>query len=101
MVGLSATRLVVTLRRSKIGCNPVQRQTIACLGLNKIRQARVHPDSPVVWGWVSRVTHLVSVERVDASAVELPISRRAKRKESQEAKVETKNAQAIKSEPAM
>jgi len=52
---------VVKLKKSPIGCKPVQRRTLAAMGLKKIRQEKQMPDNPTTWGMVARVKHLVEV----------------------------------------
>jgi large subunit ribosomal protein L30 len=54
--------LKITLRRSTIGQKPKTRATVASLGLRKIRQSTVRPDTPEVRGMVKRIAHLVDVE---------------------------------------
>lgn len=54
--------LKITLRRSTIGEKPKTKATVRSLGLRKIRQSTVRPDTPAVRGMVARVSHLVDVE---------------------------------------
>ncbi len=54
--------LKITLRRSTIGQKPKTRATVRSLGLRKIRQSTVRPDTPEVRGMIRRVAHLVDVE---------------------------------------
>jgi large subunit ribosomal protein L30 len=54
--------LKITLLRSTIGQKPRTRATVRSLGLRKIRQSTVRPDTPDVRGMLSRVAHLVDVE---------------------------------------
>ena len=54
--------LKITLLRSTIGQKPKTRATVRSLGLRKIRQSTVRPDTPDVRGMLSRVAHLVDVE---------------------------------------
>ena len=49
------------LIRGYIGCSPVQRKTLAALGLRKIRMEKTFPDNPAVRGMIERVKHLVEV----------------------------------------
>jgi large subunit ribosomal protein L30 len=51
----------VRLTRSKIGCSPRQRATLAALGLHKINQVRELPDNQATQGMIRKVTHLVEV----------------------------------------
>ncbi len=59
-----APSLRITLRRSTIGEKPKTRATVRSLGLRKIRQSTVRPDTPAVRGMVARVRHLVDVEEI-------------------------------------
>ena len=54
--------LKITLVRSTIGQKPKTRATVRSLGLRKIRQSTVRPDTPEVRGMINRVSHLVDVE---------------------------------------
>jgi len=54
--------LKITLLRSTIGQKPKTRATVRSLGLRKIRQFTVRPDTPDVRGMINRVSHLVEVE---------------------------------------
>ncbi len=54
--------LRITLRHSTIGQKPKTRATVRSLGLRKIRQSTVRPDTPDVRGMINRVAHLVEVE---------------------------------------
>jgi large subunit ribosomal protein L30 len=58
-------QLKVTQVRSKIGTKPKQRGTLRALGLGRIGQSHVLPDTPDVRGQLHKVPHLVSVEEVD------------------------------------
>lgn len=53
--------LKVKLVRSMIDCTPKQRQTLAALGLRRIRQVRELPDNDAVKGMIKKVEHLVEV----------------------------------------
>lgn len=57
-------KLKITLVRSTIGCLQKQKDTVAALGLRKIRSQVVQEDSPVTRGMIFRVRHLVAVEEV-------------------------------------
>jgi large subunit ribosomal protein L30 len=52
----------VTLVRSTIGRQPVQKKTVRALGLKRMNHSVVHKDSPEIRGMVNRVGHLVKVE---------------------------------------
>ncbi len=51
----------VKLVKSLICCTPVQRRTVAAMGLKKIRQVRELPDNPCSWGMIRRAHKLVEV----------------------------------------
>jgi large subunit ribosomal protein L30 len=53
--------LQVTWRKSAIGYNRDQKETIRKLGLRRLNQTVEHPDSPAVRGMVAKVQHLVDV----------------------------------------
>ena len=54
--------LKITLMRSTIGQKPKTRATVRSLGLRKIRQSTVRPDTPDLRGMINRISHLVEVE---------------------------------------
>ncbi len=54
----------VTLKRSLIGCNQTQRETIRCLGLRKRHHSADVKDTPANRGQIMKVQHLVDVEVV-------------------------------------
>ena len=60
-------RLKVTQVRSAIGTKPNQRATLRSLGLKRINDSVVQEDRPEIRGMVATVTHLVTVEEVDAA----------------------------------
>jgi len=53
--------LQVTWRKSAIGYNRDQKETIRKLGLRRLNQTVEHPDTPTVRGMVAKVQHLVDV----------------------------------------
>ncbi len=53
--------VTVTLVRSRYGCTPKQRGTLAALGLRRIRQRRELEGTPAVLGMIEKVKHLVEV----------------------------------------
>ncbi len=55
----------VTQIRSVIGSKEAHKRTVRALGLKRIRDSRVHQDTPQVRGMVHSVRHLVLVEEVD------------------------------------
>lgn len=62
-----STLLKVTYRKSAIGHREDQRATLRSLGLRRLHQSVVVPDTPVVRGMIEKVRHLVSVEAVEAN----------------------------------
>lgn len=60
-----ANNLKITLVRSAIGSKPSHRATVQTLGLRKIGQSVVRPDTSANRGLVNAVRHLVTVEEVD------------------------------------
>ncbi|MCA0989426.1 50S ribosomal protein L30 [Guptibacillus algicola] len=61
-----AKKLEITLSRSVIGRPQDQRVTVKTLGLNKMHQTVVHTDNPAIRGMVNKVSHLVTVNEIDA-----------------------------------
>ena len=57
----SKRTVTVTQVGSPIGRKPGQRETLAGLGLGKIRRTRVLEDTPAVRGMLRKVAHLVMV----------------------------------------
>ncbi len=55
-------KLKITYVRSAIGHRPEQKATVRALGLRRLQQVVVHPDSPQVRGMLRAVRHLVRVE---------------------------------------
>jgi large subunit ribosomal protein L30 len=55
-----------------------QRQTLRGLGLRKLNDVRLLPDSPAVMGMVLKVTHLITWERVATTMVPRVRTRRPK-----------------------
>ena len=57
--------LKVTQVKSVIGSLESHKQTVRSLGLKRIRDSRVHGDTPQIRGMIQKVQHLVRVEEVD------------------------------------
>lgn len=51
----------VRLVHGYISRTPVQKKTLAALGLRKIGMEKTFPDNPAVRGMIERVKHLVEV----------------------------------------
>ena len=54
----------VTLVKSTIGSVKSVKETVAALGLKKIRSSNTFEDSPALQGQLKKVAHLVKVETV-------------------------------------
>jgi len=54
--------LKITWRKSAIGYNHDQKETIKKLGLKRLHQTVEHDDNPAIRGMIYKVTHLVVVE---------------------------------------
>jgi large subunit ribosomal protein L30 len=59
------SKLKVTQVRSGIGKPQDQRQTLAGLGLKKLRKTVELEDTPSIRGMVKKVIHLVDVEEIE------------------------------------
>ena len=57
--------LKVTQTRSVIGSKQGHKRTVRALGLKRIRDSRVHEDTPQIRGMVRKVQHLVQAEEVE------------------------------------
>jgi large subunit ribosomal protein L30 len=57
--------LKVTQVRSIIGSKEGHKRTVRALGLKRIRDSRVHEDTPQIRGMVHKVQHLVHTEEVE------------------------------------
>jgi large subunit ribosomal protein L30 len=58
--------LKVTQMKSVIGSKENHKRTVRALGLKRIRDSRVHEDTPQIRGMLHRVRHLVHVEEVES-----------------------------------
>jgi large subunit ribosomal protein L30 len=56
--------LKITLRHSRIGSTPRQRDVLRGLGLRRINSSVLRLDNPAIRGMVTKVFHLVEVEAV-------------------------------------
>lgn len=72
-----ATHIKVTQVRSGIGRPKDQRQTLAGLGLRRIRHSVLLQDTPAIRGMVRKIQHLVDVE-VRAGSIPLQGKRHQK-----------------------
>lgn len=57
-------KIRITLRHSRIGATPRQREVLRGLGLGRVDSSVVRPDDPAIRGMVQKVVHLVEVETV-------------------------------------
>ncbi len=57
-------KLKVTLKRSTIGRQEVQKRTVKALGFHRLQETRILPDNPAVRGMIDRVKHLLVWETV-------------------------------------
>ena len=55
------SKLVVTQRRSRNGCDQRQVDTLRSLGLRRIGHSVEHNDTPQIRGMIAKVAHLVEV----------------------------------------
>ena len=58
-------RVEITWRKSAIGYNRRQKDTIRKLGLRRLHQTVEHDDSPALRGMIAKVGHLVDVRDGD------------------------------------
>jgi large subunit ribosomal protein L30 len=56
--------LKITQRKSVIGSKEKHKRTVRALGLKRIRDYKVHTDTPQIRGMIHKVRHLVEVEEV-------------------------------------
>lgn len=57
------SKLKITLKRGRSGCNEKQRATLTALGLRKIGQTVEKEDNAPTKGMIHVVEHLVEVEK--------------------------------------
>ena len=55
-------KVMVTLKKSMIGCNQRQKNTLRALGLRRVGASRQHELSDPVKGMLEKVGHLVDVQ---------------------------------------
>ncbi len=64
---MSAKRMLkITQVRSQIGFQSRQKKVLAGLGLGRIGRSVLRPDDACIRGMVTKVSHLVAVEEVEA-----------------------------------
>ena len=54
----------ITLNRSTIKSTKKQKDTVMGLGLRKLHQSKILPDTPEIRGMIVKVSHLVETEEV-------------------------------------
>ena len=57
--------LKITQTKSVIGSKEGHKRTVRALGLRRIREEKVHEDTPQVRGMIHKVRHLIKVEEVE------------------------------------
>ncbi|GBD10958.1 50S ribosomal protein L30 [bacterium HR23] len=60
----------ITLVRSPIGSKAYHKKTVQALGLRRLHQSVLFPDSPSLRGMLKAVQHLVRVEEVPEAQAE-------------------------------
>ena len=58
-------KLQITYKKSAIGYDQRQKDTIRALGFRKLNQTIEHKDSAVIRGMIKKVSHLVAVQEVE------------------------------------
>ncbi|NCF66186.1 MAG: 50S ribosomal protein L30 [Chloroflexi bacterium] len=58
-------KLLINYKKSAIGYDQRQKDTIKALGFRKLNQTVEHRDSPEIRGMIKRVSHLVAVREVE------------------------------------
>nr|WP_207732319.1 50S ribosomal protein L30 [Heliobacterium chlorum] len=56
----------ITWVKSAIGYPKNQKLTVATLGLKKLNHTVIHDDTPAIRGMIKTVSHLVTVEELEA-----------------------------------
>ncbi len=59
--GVKKRTITIRLKKGTIACDPVQRATVAGLGLKRREQQRTLENTPAVRGMIKKVLHLVEV----------------------------------------
>lgn len=59
-------KLKITLVKSVIGYSEHQRKIVKALGLGKTQSSVIQEDTPNIRGMINKISHLVSVEEVQA-----------------------------------
>ena len=59
-----SAKLKITLKRSTIGRQAIQKRTVKALGFHRLQETRIFPDNAAVRGMIDQVKHLVQWEAV-------------------------------------
>jgi large subunit ribosomal protein L30 len=59
-------KLHITQVRSGIGRPEPHRRTLRALGIRRHQQSVIHDDSPAIRGMIRKISHLVSVQEIEA-----------------------------------
>lgn len=59
-----AGKLKVTLKKSTIGRKKDQIATVQALGLKKIRDSKIHENTPAILGMIDKVGFMLDVEEI-------------------------------------
>ena len=65
-------KMKITQVRSRIGATANQKKNLDALGLRKINATVEHDATPIIFGMVEKVKHLVKVEEVKSYRTHLP-----------------------------
>ena len=57
-------QIKISFTKSPIGRLPAQRATVKALGLGKLSSSVIKEESPAINGMVTKIAHLVTVEKV-------------------------------------
>jgi large subunit ribosomal protein L30 len=68
----SKGKLRITWVKSSIGYSRRQKGTIRALGLRRLGDVVEQANTPVIWGMVDKVSHLVQVEEIEGHRLGLP-----------------------------
>ncbi|HMT19994.1 MAG TPA: 50S ribosomal protein L30 [Promineifilum sp.] len=58
-------KLRITYSKSAIGYTERQKATVKALGFKRLYETIEHEDTPVIWGMINKISHLLTVEEVE------------------------------------
>jgi large subunit ribosomal protein L30 len=58
-----SAQVKIQLKKSLQGRLPQHQRIAYALGLRKIRQEVVRPDTPIIWGMIKKIEYLVEVKK--------------------------------------